>query len=114
MANFTRTHILLEKLNSVLTTQTVGHNIFSDWNDLEMQNVKGLKAHTSDIEHMRYHYAKFESDYVDKAIDWVKRGAVTKVKNDGSCGACWANSAIAAIEGANFIKTNKLVELSAQ
>ena len=54
-----------------MTTQTVGHNKFSDWNELETQNIKGLRAHSSDIEHMRHHYAKFESDYVDKTIDWV-------------------------------------------
>jgi cathepsin L len=63
---------------------------------------------------MRHHYAKFESDYVDKTIDWVQRGAVTRVKDDGNCGACWAHSAIAAIEGANFIKSNELLELSTQ
>ena len=76
--------------------------------------MKGLRAHSSDIEHMRYHYAKFESDYVDKDINWVTRGAVSGVKNDGSCGACWAHTAVAAIEGAHFIKTNKLLELSTQ
>lgn len=47
-------------------------------------------------------------------IDWRAKKAVTSVKDQKQCGACWIFAAITTLEGAWAIKTGNLLELSQQ
>ncbi|XP_060249081.1 cathepsin S isoform X3 [Meriones unguiculatus] len=49
-----------------------------------------------------------------ESMDWREKGCVTEVKYQGSCGACWAFSAVGALEAQLKLKTGKLLSLSAQ
>jgi len=52
-----------------------------------------------------------ESTYPD-ALDWRNMGVVSSVHAQGSCGACWAITAVETIESAHAIQTGDLLDLA--
>lgn len=54
------------------------------------------------------------SDTTAGSINWVAKGGVTPVKNQGGCGSCWAFSTMAGIESVHKIHTGKTVNLAEQ
>ena len=51
---------------------------------------------------------------IPDAVDWVKRGYTTPIKDQAGCASCWAFGAVSALEGNYFILTGDLVSFSEQ
>jgi len=84
----------------------LGHNQFSTWTQDEYEAILGFRQQPRN--------GVFESKVATADdVDW-RDTCVTPVKDQGSCGSCWAFSTTGSIEGANCAAGNGLVSLSEQ
>lgn len=105
-------------------TYTLGLNHFSDLTDHEfLQQHLGYRHHQPGPggllrpEDQDMSKATALADYgqdVPDSVDWRAQGAVTEIKNQRSCGSCWAFAAVAATEGLVKIATGNLISMSEQ
>merc|ERR1712025_989649 len=55
-----------------------------------------------------------DDQVLEDAVDWVQRGAVNPIKNQGQCGSCWAFSTVGTLESAYQISQGTLFSLAEQ
>jgi len=92
-------------------TYTMAENHFSDLTDEEF---KSMYLKTIPISNKVEDEEPFYSEEFNGEVNWVTQGKVQKVKNQGSCGGCWAFSTVGAVESASAIFANKLGDFSEQ
>ncbi|KAM7443323.1 hypothetical protein ABFA07_007801 [Porites harrisoni] len=93
-------------------------NHMADMTEEEMEQRRGL-LREADINALiggkRFEIPKGKDERkLPDAVNWAKSGAVNPVKSQGICGSCYAYSVTGAMEGAYFIKTGTLLNLSEQ
>ncbi|XP_061362049.1 zingipain-2-like [Gastrolobium bilobum] len=103
--------------NATNKSYKLGLNQFSDLTTEEFIASHSAKLKISSVPYSPSSMAPvppLNTDEVPESMDWREHGAVTDIKDQGTCGCCWAFSAVAAVEGIIKIKTGNLISLSEQ
>jgi C1A family cysteine protease len=109
---------LIEEENYKNESFVLAINDFADQSRQEFRSARyGLSKPLGenlwqDLPHLGTHV--YSGSALPASVDWTAKGAVTPVKDQGTCGSCWTFSTTGAVEGAWEIATGQLLSLSEQ
>lgn len=117
-AIFVQNQARVNKLNALYASDPEGARFgLNQFADLSADEFARLYLHEMDVSSVKREFlppthSKL-SDWPESK-DWVEDGAVTAVKNQGSCGSCWAFSVSGNAEGVYYVAKKELPLLSEQ
>jgi len=117
LQNFRESTQTVEACNDDHTTQFSCHtNHISVMTHAEKEALKDLNANITEamVAKRSSYRAKRDHEEVPDSWDWLSKGAQGPVKNQGSCGSCWAFAGVSSLEGEYYIQTGELMAFSEQ
>jgi C1A family cysteine protease len=107
---FTEMLKTIEEHNSKNLSWTLGVNHLSDMSPYEYSQMLGYTSEPREKVFLDIP----ASTPINGGVDWRPAGAVTPVKDQGSCGSCWAFSSTGAMEGRFAVAGKGLYSFSEQ
>jgi len=105
--------LMIEEHNSKNLSYSLGVNEFADMTFDEFKAYRGLIGEPQNCS-ATHGTHKFHGATINSHGDWRDKGVVNPVRNQGSCGSCWAFSTIASVESHWAIAMGDLPMLSEQ
>lgn len=105
--------------DEVATGIKMGLNYYSDNTEEEWKMMMGLmqpEGYQAKIDsgELDFKGPIVQSDSTNKTVNWITKGKVTAVKNQGRCGSCWAFGAVGVMESDYAIQGGPLRNMSEQ
>jgi cathepsin L len=99
--------------NAAGSSTVLGLTHLADLTNAEYRSIY-LGTHIDGTERLKNALPFVPTEPLAETVNWVTKGAVTHIKDQGQCGSCWSFSTTGSTEGAHFLATNNLVSLSEQ
>ena len=116
MRAYTEVDQIINEHNAKNLTYTLGHNAYSDLPANARNRRNGHISRPPKTEQNAPRTAptpsRRELSSVPSSVDWVSAGAVTAIKDQGTCGSCYSFASTGALEGAYEIAGYTLTSFS--